>query len=261
MYWLDLVRYADTVGYHGDQDHHASPYRDYVIDAFNAEHAVRPVHPRATRRRPAAEADRRPEDRDRLQPPAADVARGRRAGRRSTWRSTPPTGCGTSSAVWMGATVGCAECHDHKFDPYTAKDFYALAAFFADVDEEKHLRGGGGRRRPDEAAAGDRRSHTRRERERLAALDARIAELEKRRRRREEAELGGADEGARRASRRRTRLVMVTQARRRRGPSASCRAATGWTRPARSSSPAVPAFLGKLAGDGRGRPGSTWRTG
>ena len=35
MYWLDLVRYADTVGYHGDQDHHASPYRDYVIDAFN----------------------------------------------------------------------------------------------------------------------------------------------------------------------------------------------------------------------------------
>ena len=35
IYWLDLVRYADTVGYHGDQDHHASPYRDYVIDAFN----------------------------------------------------------------------------------------------------------------------------------------------------------------------------------------------------------------------------------
>src|SRR5690606_35093259 len=35
MYWLDLVRYADTVGYHGDQDHHASPYRDWVIDAFN----------------------------------------------------------------------------------------------------------------------------------------------------------------------------------------------------------------------------------
>src|SRR5262249_46733845 len=35
MSWLDLVRYADTVGYHGDQDHHASPYRDYVIDAFN----------------------------------------------------------------------------------------------------------------------------------------------------------------------------------------------------------------------------------
>src|SRR6185295_11969685 len=36
-YWLDLVRYADTVGYHGDQEHHASPYRDYVINALNAD--------------------------------------------------------------------------------------------------------------------------------------------------------------------------------------------------------------------------------
>ena len=35
VFWLDLVRYADTVGYHGDQDHNSSPYRDYVIDAFN----------------------------------------------------------------------------------------------------------------------------------------------------------------------------------------------------------------------------------
>ncbi|MDP6504047.1 MAG: DUF1549 domain-containing protein, partial [Planctomycetota bacterium] len=35
IYWLDLVRYADTVGYHGDQDHAISPYRDYVIKAFN----------------------------------------------------------------------------------------------------------------------------------------------------------------------------------------------------------------------------------
>src|SRR6185369_3146248 len=34
-YWLDLVRYADTVGYHGDQEHHISPYRDYVLKAFN----------------------------------------------------------------------------------------------------------------------------------------------------------------------------------------------------------------------------------
>ena len=35
VFWLDLVRYADTVGYHGDQEHNSSPYRDYVIDAFN----------------------------------------------------------------------------------------------------------------------------------------------------------------------------------------------------------------------------------
>ena len=41
----------------------------------------------------------------------------------------------TLSAVWLGSTIGCAECHDHKFDPFTTKDFYAMKAFFADIKE------------------------------------------------------------------------------------------------------------------------------
>ena len=41
----------------------------------------------------------------------------------------------TLSAVWLGSTTGCAECHDHKFDPFLTKDFYAMKAFFADIQE------------------------------------------------------------------------------------------------------------------------------
>jgi len=46
------------------------------------------------------------------------------------------------SSVWMAATLGCAECHNHKYDPYTQKDFYSLAAFFADVRDAVPARPG-----------------------------------------------------------------------------------------------------------------------
>lgn len=140
-YWLDLVRYADTVGYHGDQDHNISLYRDYVIDAFNdnlsfdrftIEQLAGDLLPQPTDEQIIATGYNRllqtsheggVQAKEYLAMYAADRVR-------------------NLSAVWLGATVGCAQCHDHKFDPYTAHDFYALAAFFADVDEEAHLRRG-----------------------------------------------------------------------------------------------------------------------
>src|SRR5262249_24580897 len=51
----------------------------------------------------------------------------------------------TVSAVWLGSTLGCAECHDHKFDQFLAKDFYAMKAFFADVQETGLVRDRGAR--------------------------------------------------------------------------------------------------------------------
>src|SRR5947207_496742 len=176
MYWLDLVRYADTVGYHGDQDHHATPYRDYVIDAFNLnlpfdrftrEQLAGDLLPDPTTDQKIATCYNRllqtsheggVQPKEYLAIYAADRVR-------------------NLSAAWMGATVGCAQCHDHKFDPYRQKDFYSLAAFFADVDEEKHLHGA-----PD--AVPTKRLpevpiHTRRERQRIDELNAKISELEK----------------------------------------------------------------------------------
>src|SRR5205823_12298799 len=72
-----------------------------------------------------------------------------------------------AGTVWLGLTLGCAECHDHKFDPVTTREFYRFAAFFADVKERAV-----GRQdqtplpSPEQAAA-------------LAKLDGRIAPLQK----------------------------------------------------------------------------------
>jgi hypothetical protein len=145
-WWLDLVRYADTVGYHGDQEHAASPYRDWVIKAFldnvpfdrftvlqlagdlvgpeGDEHSDDPVLASAYNRLLQTTHEGGLQLKEYRAIYQADRIR-------------------NVSGVWMGATVGCAQCHDHKYDPYTARDFHALGAFFADIDDEEHMRGGG----------------------------------------------------------------------------------------------------------------------
>ncbi|MBT6237837.1 MAG: DUF1553 domain-containing protein [Verrucomicrobia bacterium] len=142
VHWLDLVRYADTVGYHGDQPYSVWPYRDYVINAFNGnmpfdqftlEQIAGDLVPNPTRSQKVASGFNRlhmitaeggAQDKEYLAKYAADRVR-------------------ATSGVWLGATMGCAECHDHKFDPYTMKDFYSMAAFFGDL-KEKGFYGGSG---------------------------------------------------------------------------------------------------------------------
>ena len=176
MYWLDLVRYADTVGYHGDQDHAISPYRDYVIDAFNRnlsfaqftrEQLAGDLLPNATIDQKIATGYNRllqtsheggVQPKEYLAIYAADRVR-------------------NFSNVWLGATMGCCQCHDHKYDPYTIKDFYSLVTFFSDIDEAQHFKLGSNAlptRRPPELTV-----LTRQQRELEAKLLLQIGELTK----------------------------------------------------------------------------------
>lgn len=141
IYWLDLVRFADTVGYHGDQDHNISPYRDYVIQSFNdnlpfdqftREQLAGDLLPNPTRQQIVATGYNRL-----LQ--TTHEGGLQQAEYRAIYQADRVR---NASAVWMGATVGCAQCHDHKYDPYTAKDFHTLGAFFADIDDEQHFKSG-----------------------------------------------------------------------------------------------------------------------
>ena len=138
--WLDLVRYADTVGYHGDLSVSVSPFRDYVIRAFNENMPF----DQFTREQLAGDLLAAEEGVDSREALWLRVASGYNRLGMMSGNMVPPEVNLTKyaaervrnvSLVWMGATVGCAECHDHKFDPYTAEDFYSLASFFADVKE------------------------------------------------------------------------------------------------------------------------------
>ena len=134
IWWLDLVRYADSVGYHGDQDVSVSPFRQYVIDAFNKnqrfdqftiEQLAGDLLPEPSRDQKIASGYNRlgmmsaeggVQDKEYLAKYIAERVR-------------------NATGTWLGVTLGCAECHDHKYDPFTTRDFYRFEAFFADIQE------------------------------------------------------------------------------------------------------------------------------
>jgi hypothetical protein len=133
--WLDLVRFADTAGYHSDNFMEVSSYRDYVIGAFNQnlpydqfviENIAGDLIPEATPMQKVASGYNRL-----LQ---TTEEGGAQADEYVTiYQADRVRNFGN---VWLAATTGCAQCHDHKYDPITTKDFYSLAAFFADIKEK-----------------------------------------------------------------------------------------------------------------------------
>ena len=134
-YWMDYARYADTYGLHYDNNRYIWAYRDYLIRSFNEN-------------KPFDQFAREQIAGDLLPPKNLDevIASGYiRSGVSSNEGGTIPEELRVNiareraeayGATFMGLTVGCAVCHDHKYDPTTQKDFYQLTAFFNNIDEQ-----------------------------------------------------------------------------------------------------------------------------
>ena len=134
-FWLDVARYGDTHGLHLDNYREMWPYRDWVIEAFNKnmpfdqftiEQLAGDLLPEPTLNQRIATGFNRCHvttseggsiDEEYYVQYAIDRAN-------------------TTSTVWMGLTVGCAQCHDHKYDPITQKEFYQLYAYFNNITEK-----------------------------------------------------------------------------------------------------------------------------
>lgn len=132
--WLDAARYADTHGYQNDGEREMWPWRDWVIDAFNANMPFDQftVEQLAGDLLPDATLDQK-------------IATGFNRNHRynSEGGSIPEEvlvenvadRVETTVTTWLGLTIGCARCHDHKYDPLTMEDYYGLFAFFHNVPE------------------------------------------------------------------------------------------------------------------------------
>ena len=168
--WLDAARYADTNGYQGDNERTMWPWRDWVVDAFNRNlpydqftvwQLAGDLLPNATFEQKLAtgfsrnhmingEGGRIPEE-NRVEY-VMDMTE-------------------TMGTVWLGMTLNCCRCHDHKYDPITNAEYYKLFAFF----NQTPIQGGGGNPQtpPNLAAPSEEQSA------RLAQLESQIASLDR----------------------------------------------------------------------------------
>ena len=140
QHWLDLARYADSDGYHDDTNRAMWPYRDWVIrsynknkpfDQFTIEQLAGDLLPGATLEQKVATAFHRNAPTSSENGANPEEYRARYAVDRVN----------TTATVWLGLTAQCAECHDHKYDPLTTREYYQLFAFFNQTSEEPLFRG------------------------------------------------------------------------------------------------------------------------
>ncbi len=134
-YWLDAARYADTHGLHYDNYREIWPYRDWVIrtfnrnlpfDRFTVEQIAGDLLPNPTSDQEIATGFHR-----------CNITTNEGGVIEAEVEAMYTKDCvDTTGAVWLGLTVGCATCHDHKFDPITQRDYYSMAAFFQNTAQK-----------------------------------------------------------------------------------------------------------------------------
>lgn len=132
--WLDLARYADSHGYEKDRPRVMWKYRDWVVNALNADMPF----DRFTTEQLAGDMLPSPEDRDQANDQLIATGFHRNTmlnqeggvdDEEARWETIIDR-VSVTSTVWLGSTIGCAQCHNHKYDPFSQKEFYKLFAFF-----------------------------------------------------------------------------------------------------------------------------------
>jgi hypothetical protein len=138
--WLDLARYADTNGWEKDRRRSMWKYRDWVIDALNQdmpfdeftiEQLAGDLLPNATTAQKIASGF----NRNTLFNEEGGVDKDE-----EQWVNLVDR-VNTTATAWLGSTIGCAQCHNHKFDPFTQKEYYQLLAFFNNSDYKEKAYG------------------------------------------------------------------------------------------------------------------------